>query len=119
MPGILPDHLGAPSLRTSNATRFEYAPAGNDAANARTARLLLDAAGTEGFRHKLAMLSMAAPRRLALDPSHRNADHPRAVASSKTEREPTATSEVAPDSISPPPPDNRFADKGAPPSPSK
>jgi hypothetical protein len=66
------------------------------------------------------MLSIEAQRRLALHPSHRNADQPRTVArSTKTESERPATSEVTPDSNPTSAPDSRLADKGAAASPSE
>jgi hypothetical protein len=120
MPGILPGHLDSPTLRTSNATGFGYSPDGNDAANAGISHLLLAAARTEAFRHKLAMLSIEAQRRLALHPSHCSADQPRTAATiNKTESERLATSEVTPDSKPTSAPDSRLADKGAPPSASQ
>jgi hypothetical protein len=128
MPGILPDHFYAPSLRSSSATGFGSAPDPNDVESASILLLLHGAASAEAFRHKLAMLTIEAERRLALHPSRRNADQPAAAAGSaktetksetKTESKSPATSEVTPDRNPASAADNPPAGKDAPPSPSK
>jgi hypothetical protein len=107
-------------LQVSSGTNFGSAPDADDATDAWITRLLHGAASAEAFRNKLVMLSIEAERRIALHPSHRNADQPRTVAGSvKAETDPPATSEATPDQNPTPAADKQPAGKDAPMSPLK
>jgi hypothetical protein len=96
------------------------APDPDATADAWTLRVLQGAASAEAFLHKLAMLSIEAQHRLALHPSQRKADAPRAAMTSiKTESQPPGAPDVTPDQNPTSTADKQVTDTGAPSSPSK